>query len=196
MLNRKTYFIREHVGLLKLSDTFDIIDPETRQQIGIAKEKPGFLILILRAMTNKKYLPTKVFIYEGTDHQDESKLLFSLKRGFTIFRSRVNVLNNRGEIIGWLRSRIFTLGGAFSVFDSKNNEIALVKGDWTGWNFRFLDKSENEIGTITKKWAGVGKELFSSADNYIISLNNEPKENESILLLAAGLAVDIVYKEN
>ena len=39
MLNRKTYFIREHVGLMKLSDTYDILDPETKQQLGIAKEK-------------------------------------------------------------------------------------------------------------------------------------------------------------
>ena len=41
MLNRKTYFIREHVGFMKLSDTYDILDPDTQEQIGIAKEKPG-----------------------------------------------------------------------------------------------------------------------------------------------------------
>ena len=28
MLSRKTYFIREHVGVFKLSDTYDIIDHE------------------------------------------------------------------------------------------------------------------------------------------------------------------------
>ncbi len=39
MLNRQTYFIREHVGFMKLSDTYDILDPEAQNQIGIAKEK-------------------------------------------------------------------------------------------------------------------------------------------------------------
>ena len=40
MLNRKTYFIREHTGVLELTNAYDILDPETQEQIGIAKEKP------------------------------------------------------------------------------------------------------------------------------------------------------------
>jgi uncharacterized protein YxjI len=195
MLNRKTYFIREHVGFMKLSDTYDILDPDTQEQIGIAKEKPGALILVLRFLVNKRLLPTKVFVYEGANYEDESKLLFSIQRGFTLFRSRVNICDGRGTIVGWLRSKAFSLGGAFRVFDAADNEVAFVKGDWKGWNFRFLDKSESEVGTITKKWAGIGKELFTTADNYIIALTQEPEPANAILLLAAGLAVDIIYKE-
>ena len=71
-----------------------------------------------------------------------------------------------------------------------------MKGDWKGWNFRFLVASEREIGTITKKWAGIGKELFTSADNYIVSFTEAPDPGKAVLLLAAGLAVDTVYKEH
>jgi uncharacterized protein YxjI len=195
MLNRKTYFIREHVGFMKLADTYDILDPQTQEPIGIAKEKPGTLIHVLRFLVNKQILPTKVFIYEGTDPEDESKLLFSIQRGVSFFRSRVNICDSHNAVVGWLRSKTFSLGGAFYVFDAADNEVAFVKGDWKGWNFRFLDKTENEIGTITKKWAGMGKELFTTADNYIIALNQEPTPENAILLLAAGLAVDIIYKE-
>jgi hypothetical protein len=83
------------------------------------------------------------------------------------------------------------------VYDTLNNPVAEVKGDWKGWNFRFLDAGGNELGVVTKKWAGFGKELFTSADNYVISLSDHaPKErNVAALLLAAGLAIDIVYKE-
>jgi uncharacterized protein YxjI len=195
MLSRKTYFIREHVGFMKLTDTFDILDPETQDQLGIAKEKPGAFFKFLRLVVNKRILPTKVCIYEGSDPDDESKLLFTIDRGFTMFRSKVNVCNADGSLVGWLQSKVFTLGGAFRVFDVDGREIALVKGDWKGWNFRFLDSAENEIGTITKKWSGVGKELFTSADNYMIHLNGEPEPTQATLLLAAGLAIDTVYKE-
>ena len=195
MLNRKSYFIREHVGFMKLSDTYDILDPETQAQIGIAKEKPGALVLVLRFLIGKQLLPTKVFVYEGTNPEDENRLLFSIQRGFTLIRSRVNICDSRGTIIGWLKSKALSLGGAFYVFDAADNQVAFVKGDWKGWNFRFLDRSENEIGTITKKWAGIGKELFTTADNYMIALNQEPKPENAILLLAAGLAVDTIYKE-
>jgi len=195
MLDKKAYFIRERVGFLKLVDTYDILDPQTQSQLGIAKEKPGWLFQILRLLVNKQLLPTKVFVYQGDNPEDESNLLFSIRRGFTLFRSKVNILGKDGTVIGFLKSKVFTLGGAFRVFDAAGNEVALVKGDWKGWNFRFLDKAENEIGTITKKWAGIGKELFTSADNYIIALNDEPAPAKAMLLLAAGLAVDTVFKE-
>ena len=65
MLSRNTYFIREHVGMLKLTATFDILDPETQQQIGIAREEPlvGWAKL-LRLVVIKSFLPTTVNIYE------------------------------------------------------------------------------------------------------------------------------------
>ena len=69
-----------------------------------------------------------------------------------------------------------------------------MKGDWKGWNFRLLNKAERELGTITKKWAGIGKELFTSADNYIVAFRGSAPA-QAILLLAAGLAVDTIYKE-
>jgi len=195
MLNRKMYFIRERVGFLKLADTYDILDPETQTQLGIAKEKPAALVHVLRFFLNKQLLPTKVFVYEGDSPDDPNRLLFSIQRGFTLFRSKVDIMDKSGNVVGWFQSKLFSLGGAFRVFDAAGNEVALVKGDWKGWNFRFLDKSENEIGNITKKWAGIGKELFTSADNYIITLNQESAPAKAILLLAAGLAVDTVYKE-
>jgi uncharacterized protein YxjI len=195
MLSRKTYFIREHVGVFKLSDTYDILDPETNEQLGIAKEKPGTLVHVLRFLVEKRILPTKVFIYEGSNYDDPSRLLFSIQRGFTFLRSKVDICDANGEVLGWLKSKLFSLGGAFYVYDSSGNEVAFVQGNWVGWTFKFLDRDQNEIGTITKKWAGVGKEMFTSADNYMIALNDEPAPAKAILMLAAGLAVDIIYKE-
>jgi uncharacterized protein YxjI len=195
MLDRQSYFIREHVGFMKLSNTYDILDPETQGQIGIAQERPGTLVQVLRFLINKQMLPTKIFVYSGDSAENEGALLFSIQRGMTLFRSRIDILDRDGKSMGWMKSKAFSLGGAFFVHDAADNEVALVKGDWKGWNFRFLDKTEQEIGSITKKWAGIGKELFTSADNYIISLKGASSPERSALLLAAGLAVDTVYKE-
>lgn len=195
MLNRKTFFIREHVGILKLSDTYDILDPETRQQLGVAQEKPGALVHILRFFINKRLLPTKVFVYEGLNHEDESRLKFSISRGLTLFRSRVDICDPQGNVLGWLKTKAFSFGISFYVMDALGNEVGMVKGDWKGWNFRVLDKMEQQLGTITKKWAGIGKELFTSADNYVIDLAKNATPQQSVLLLAACLAVDTIFKE-
>lgn len=195
MLDRSVYLVKEHVGLLKFSNTYDIFDPETKEQIGIAQEKPGSLIFALQFLIDKKLLPTKIFVYEGADPEDESKLLFSIHRGITFLRSQVDICDPEGKVLGWMKSKIFSLGGGFDVFDSAGNPVASVKGDWKGWNFRFVDKSDHEIGTISKKWAGLGKELFTSADTYVISLTAGAAAAKAVLLLAAGLAVDTVFKE-
>jgi uncharacterized protein YxjI len=66
---------------------------------------------------------------------------------------------------------LISLGGRFDVFDVKETKVAEVKGDWKGWNFKVIGKNQNEIGIVTKQWAGIGKEFFTSADNYSISIN-------------------------
>lgn len=194
MLNRQQYFIREHVGLMKLSDVYDILDPATKVKIGEAREEISGLVKLLRLLIHKQLMPTRVAVYEGAD-EGSRKLVFSIRRGVMLFRTRVEVIDAAGRQVGYFRSKLLSLGGAFRVFTSDDKEIALVKGDWKGWNFRFLS-GETEIGVITKKWAGLGKELFTSADNYLISINGQPDATINLLLLAAGLAVDTVLKEN
>ena len=102
-----------------------------------------------------------------------------------------------GKPLGYFKSKLISIGGGFNVFDNQNQQVAEVKGNWKGWDFKFVSKQGREIGSVTKKWAGLGKELFTSADNYIISLKDLSGASPvaSALLLAAGLAIDIVYKE-
>jgi uncharacterized protein YxjI len=191
LLKRKSFFIREHVGMLKLADTYDILDPETQQKIGFAKERPGVIVQILRMVTDyKQMLPTKVDIHE----EENQPPVLTIKRGFTLFRSKVKVLDRDGAMIGYFKSKLFSLGGGFHVYDTDDRQIADVKGDWKGWNFRFIDAGGQEIGTVAKKWAGFAKELFTSADNYALVLN-ERYTGDASLLLAAALAIDTIYKE-
>ena len=193
MFDRSNYFIREHVGLLKMTDTYDILNPETQAVIGVAKEEPSGAIIALRFLVNKQLMPTTVNIYEGSDPQSGAHVL-SIKRGLTLFRSRIDVTDASGATIGWFKSKAFSLGPSFRVFDKSDREVALVKGDWKGWNFTFTG-AEGEIGTITKKWNGIGKELFTSADNYMIDLTCELNPQKAMLLVAAGIAIDTIYKE-
>lgn len=192
MLSLKTYLIKEHVGAFKLHDTYDIFDAETNEQVGVAKETISTLFTILRLMFNKQMIPTTVTI---TDMDDE--VVFRIHRPFSLWRARVNIENADGKTIGYFKSKILTIGGGFYVYDHNDEQFADVKGDWKGWNFKFLTADGKELGTVTKKWAGFTKEFFTSADNYVIALNDRVARMKegNMLLLAAGLAIDIIYKE-
>ena len=193
MFERKAWLVKERVGFLKLVDTYDIYDPTTGAQIGVATEKVSILVHILRFLINKRLLPTSVEVREREDGQ----VILAMSRGVSLLHAQVTVTNDSGRPIGRLKSKLFSIGGGFHVLDGSERPVAEIKGDWKGWNFRFLTPDGTEIGKVTKKWAGIGKELFTSADNYMISLNEGRafRPDSAPLLLAAGLAIDTVYKE-
>lgn len=50
---------------------------------------------------------------------------------------------------------------------------------------------------MTKKWAGLGKELFTSADNYVLQIADKVPADGPVrpLILAAVMCIDMVLKE-
>ena len=150
MLDRKTFLIKERVGFLRLVDTFDIYDAATGTKIGIAREVIGPILKVLRLVVDKRLLPTLVEV-----RQDEGgPALLSMRRGAYLLRARVTVRDRLGKELGHFRSKFFSLGGGFHVFDATDNPVAEITGDWKGWNFRFLSKDGIELGKVTKKWGG------------------------------------------
>ena len=192
MLNRRTFFIREQVGMLKLKGAYDILDPDTQQQLGKATETTPGWALAMRMVLKKQMLPMRVDVRDAQDAQ-----MLSITRGWTFFRSKVHVNNAQNEPIGYFKSKLFSFGGGFHVYGMDNVKVAEIKGNWRGKDFKFVNSTGQELGSVNKKWAGLGKELFTTADNYLITLNDngDMQQASSALLLAAGLAIDTVYKE-
>ena len=194
-LDLREFVVKEHVGLLKLTDTFDIFDAGTQQKVAVARETPGGFYKFMRLVVNKKILPNTVTVTQGDEN---GPLLFTIHKPFTFLRARVRVRDASGTALGYFKSKLFSLGGGFWVYNNDDELFAEVKGDWKGWNFRFITPEGEELGLVTKKWAGLGKELFTSADNYVVSISDDLADQPvaKTLLLAAALAIDIVYKEN
>lgn len=195
LLAYRQFFVKERAAIVKLTDTYDIFDPITQEQIGIARDEPPGWAKYARLLVNKRFLPTVVNIYED----EESGPVFSLHKQPGFLRVNVVVRDARGNEVGKLRSKVMSLGGGFTVLNSSGATVADVKGHWVGWDFRLLSATGAELGTVNKKYAGFAKEFFTSADNYLITLDPEYCEEGdprlAALLLAAGLAIDIVFKE-
>jgi uncharacterized protein YxjI len=193
MLELQHFFIREQVAFLKTTDTYDIIDPDTQEVVGIAKEEPGTLVKTLRWVISKKLMPTKVEVRELPSND----LAFTIHKPVAFFRHRVEVHDADGRRIGHFMSKLFSIGGGFYVYDDKGDLFAEIKGKWHGWEFKFTTPDGEELGAVTKKWGGLGKELFTSADNYVVTISDDLEDQPvaKMLLLAASLAIDVVYYE-
>ncbi len=193
MLQSNRILVKEQVGLLKLADRYDLFDPESGRSLGHCQEVPPWYSYLLRFVVNKIATPTVVeVIPEG-----RTQPLFRIRRGFRLLRAVVQVEDALGRPIGTLRSKLLSFKIDISVLDTHERQIARVTGDWKGWNFNLASPSGEILGTIAKKWAGVGRELFTSADNYMIELAEDKSGDNKVrtMLLAAALAIDICFKE-
>ena len=193
MLHLATFLVRERVGLLKIADRYDLLDPATGVQVGIAQETPPAWATLLRFVMKKRGLPTAIRVSETED----GPALFTVVKPWHLFRATLTVLDGGGNLIGTLAGKWFSFHRYFSVLDAAGATIGELDGDVIGWNFRLVDRNGLAWGTITKRWAGIAKELFTSADNYVVNAEGLAASDRSrkILLLASALAVDVVFKE-
>jgi hypothetical protein len=192
VLQNNLFFIKEQVGIFKAANNFDVMDPQTGQALMQCREPNLGLITKLFRFTDYKRM-TPFCVEVATP--DGQKVL-TIKRGFSLFLSKVQVLDENQITVGFFQQKLFSIGGAFNVLDPQGTVLCTLKGKWTSWEFRFM-QGEKELACVNKKWAGIGKELFTTADNYILSIQDSVGSHNParILIMAAVLCIDMVLKE-
>lgn len=188
-----TFLVKEHTGLFKAANNYDIFDIESGEKLLECREPNlGIFTKLFRFTDYKRMTPFHIEIRDT-----EGNVIVEVKRGISIFLSKVEVYDGEGLYIGGFKQKLFSIGGKFSVLDANERPICMLKGKWTGWDFRFMSAEERELAHVTKKWAGIGKELFTSADNYVLEVSEEvgADSNERKLILAAVMCIDMVLKE-
>jgi uncharacterized protein YxjI len=192
LLKQNLFFIKEHVGVFKAANNFDIYNPDKNELIMTCREEHlGGFTKLLRFTDYKRMTPFEIEVKSASGEK-----VLTVKRGVSIFLSTVEVLDENNVLIGKFKQKFFTIGGKFDVLDTNNNVVCSLQGKWTSWNFKFL-KENIELAEVSKKWAGIGQELFTSADNYMLSINDSVKKEDHVrlLILAAVLCIDMVLKE-
>ena len=191
-LNMNRFLVKEHVGLIKAANNYDIYDPETGKMVMVCREDDlGLVTKLLRFTDLKRNTPFNIQI-----RTSEGEELIRVTRGIAIFLSDVTVHDKNGATIGGFKQKFFSIGGAFDILDAQSNAVCSLQGKWTGWDFRFVH-NDVEFAHVTKKWAGIGKEFFTSADNYMLEISSSVPADHPIrqLILAAVMCIDMVLKE-
>jgi len=192
VLNQNLFLVKEHVGMFKAANNYDIYDPQTGQIVMECREdRLGLFTRMFRFSDWKRMTPFDVQVRTPDGQQ-----IVRVTRGISIFLSKVTVHDEYDQVIGGFKQKFFSVGGKFDVLDQNGQPICSLKGKWTGWNFRFV-RDDLELAHVTKKWAGLGKEMFTSADNYVLNLSEHVPPDSTVrkLILAAVMCIDMVLKE-
>ncbi len=192
ILSRNIYFVKEHVGMFKAASNYDILDPETNEEIMQCREESlGAITKMLRFTDYKRMTP-----FDVTIRTSSGEKVLNVTRGISIFLSNVSVFDDSDQRVGGFKQKFFSIGGAFNVLDANEQELCQLKGKWTSWEFQFLH-GDRELAKVSKKWAGLGKELFTSADNYVLEISDQVPPDDPVreLILGAVMCIDLVLKE-
>jgi uncharacterized protein YxjI len=192
ILNRNLFLVKEHVGMFKAANNYDIHNPETGEVVLHCREEHlGFLTKMFRFSKYKTMTPFDIEI-----RTPDGQPIVRVKRGVSFFLSKVQVLDEAGQVIGGFKQKFAMLKSRCAVLDADEQPVCELEGNWSGWEFKFV-KDGVEFAQVSKKWAGIGKEFFTSADNYALSISESVPPNNPIrqLILAAVMCIDMVLKE-
>lgn len=192
VLARNLFLVKEHRGLFKSANNYDVFDPETGDEILHCREPSlGGITKLLRFTDYKRNTPFNV---EVTTPSGEPVL--RVTRGISLFLSKVDVFDEDEERVGGFKQKLFSIGGAFTVLDNEDQPLCELRGKWTSWEFSF-QKDGVEFAKVSKKWAGLGHEMFTTADTYMLEIQDRVPDDSPLrtLILGAVFCIDMVLKE-
>lgn len=192
ILTRNQFFVKEHVGMFKAANSYDILDLESQQTLLECREPNlGFITKIFRFTEYKTRTPFDIEVKDGL-----GQAVLRLARGVSLLRSTVQVFDANEQPLGKFRQKLLSWGGRLDVLDINDQVVCTVKGELASFDYKFLRDGE-QIAVVTKKWMGLGKELFTSADNYVVSIDDKVPATDSVraLIVAAALCIDMVFAE-
>jgi len=190
--NANQLLVKEQVGMFKAASNYDVFDLHSGEQVLQCREPNlGFFTKLLRFTDYSRYTPFDVRVSDA-----EGNLVVQITRGMSIWRSKVQVHDSYGQKLGSFRQKMLSIGGAFQVLNADDQEVCKLQGKWTGWEFKFT-AGGIDMARVTKKWTGVGKEMFTTADNYVLEIEESvaPESEARKLILAAVMCIDKVLKE-
>ena len=189
--DNNSYFIDEKVNFFKFENCYKVYNDQG-EPVGMINQKLSGGQKLLRLLLNKAMLP---FLLEIKDVNDN--VVATIARDWTFFLSKITVTNADGVVVGIVRQKFKLFKPTFKIYNTSEELIAEISGDWKAWNFKIQDASNNQIGTINKKWAGAMQEIFTSADKYNVNMNTDFASMENkVAILAGAITIDMVLKES
>ena len=192
LLQRNSFFIKEHLGMFKLSNNYDVYDSNRKEIIlNCREQKASQLTKLFRFdKSTKIFTPFNLKITTSLGSS-----LLSVKKDWHFLYAKVSVFDEKDKLIGYFKQQNI-LGGfsgiQFNAYDIKDKFLFKFKGQY---NFKLV-KDQEELGSIVKKWK-TAKEMFTSADDYVLEINDTVSKNDfsRYFLLAAVFCIDMVLHE-
>lgn len=192
ILNRNRYLLRQTAGFFHANQDADVFDLETGERILQCREiRPARIVRLLRYTDFKRTTPFDIRVYTL-----DGQPIVRVRRGIPLVVNRIAVLDETDCSIGSFRLRAFSISGHFDVLDATDQPVCSLRGNLTGLNFRFVTPEGDDLAIVKRKWDGIGKELFSDAAAFTLTIDDAVPPDSTVrqLILASVLCIGIALK--
>jgi uncharacterized protein YxjI len=132
--------------------------------------------------------------YEIRDAKEQPVLVLTRPR--KVFKSRFTLNAPDGAPVGEIAQKNVFGKIRFHLY-AGGKEIGQIKAEnWRAWDFHVADASGNEVARITKTFEGIAKTLFTTADNFVVQIDNSVEDPLRSIVVAASLCIDTALKQD
>ncbi len=184
--------VNQKAKLIELTNQYSVFDADGNtvghvNQVGQSNVKK-----LLRLISSVDQFLTHHF--DITDASDA--LVMSITRPAKLFKSTVLINDSTGAELGRIvQENVF--GKIHFALEVGGLKIGAIKAEnWRAWNFSIEDADGREVARITKKFAGLAREIFTTADSYVVEIHENLSQPLHSLVIAAALSIDTALKQD
>ncbi len=189
LLAHAKFLVDQKAKLIELRNEYSIYDEHGNRIGSVMQVGQSVLTRLLRLLIRADaLLGVKLEIREA----DGTVALLVHKPGMRI---TCTVSRPNGVALGRIAARIRLGKVRMTLTDPAGNVLGEIRAEnLRAWNFSVQDASGQAIARVDKKWAGA-RELFTTADKYLVELNPSLTDPLRSLVVASCLAIDTLLKQ-
>jgi uncharacterized protein YxjI len=115
-------------------------------------------------------------------------MIGAIERGWTMFRSRIEIVDAQENIVGFLRHKRNSRKPRIKIFNTEGRKIGEITGARTDGDMEIIDRDYRPIGHITGNVTDSTPGATRGKSTYCISLGGEPGPDQEVILLVALIA--------
>jgi len=193
LLDYDQIVINQKAKLIELTNEYAIRDTEGNDIGVISQEGQSKMKKLARFVSSlDQFMTHALSVYQA----DGSKVL-EVRRPRKIMKSTVEVADGTGAPLGTIRQKNMIGKISFGLHDTTDQQIGEIRAEnWRAWNFSIVDAAEQEVARITKTWEGLAKTMFTTADDYLLDVEQECRGTLRWLVFASAISVDLALKQD
>ena len=192
LLEHNTVVVRQKAKLIELTNQYFLLD-EGGNEIGwIVEEGQSGGRKVLRALTKlDQFLPHRLGVADANGQR-----VLTLRKPWSFLKSRVEVHDAADRLVGVMTQQNVFGKVRFTLAGPSDEPLGELRAEnWRAWDFHITDATGAEVARVTKKWAGILREGFTTADNYVFTVQPTVQGPLRLLCFGAAAAIDTALKQ-